>query len=166
MAAEGLAVRFRDCTCPDTPHDGRDGADDGDIVVLRQHLGFAAGAEALRKTLETDGDVSLFAQLVGPVYVREGPISWNVVDEAGPVELDTASILDNYAWAYPIVQAADDLYTDAVVNPLVQRMNGLSGNGSTPNSTHQRRRTSKPRPSRRGSSSRNGSGGQPSLVTP
>jgi porin len=60
MGTEGQAVRFRDCTCPGTPHDGRDGADDGDIVYLRPVLGFAAGAEALRMMGASDGDTTDF----------------------------------------------------------------------------------------------------------
>jgi len=166
MDTVGQTVRFRDCTCPGSPHDGRDGADDGDIVTLRPHLGFAAGAEALRKIIESDGDVNRVAELVGPVYIREGVIGWNVIDENGAAELDIDGILDDYALAYPIAEAADDMYSEAVLRPLVARMNALSGNGRTAASTHPTRRSSKPRPSPRKSSSRNGSGGTLSVATP
>lgn len=159
-------VRFRACTCPGTPHDGRDGADDGDIVTLRPHLGFAAGAEALRKIIESDGDVNRVAELVGPVYIREGVTGWNVIaEDGGAAALDIASILDDYALAYPIAEAADDAYSEAVLAPLVARMNALSGNGRTAASTRPIRRSSKPRRSPPKSSSRNGSGGTPSVVT-
>ena len=164
--ATGQSIRFRDCTCPGSPHDGRDGADDGDIVTLRPHLGFSAGAEALRKIIESDGDVNRVAELVGPVYIREGVTGWNVTDESGPVALDIDLILDDYALAYPIAEAADDLYSEAVLAPLVARMSALSGNGRTAASTHPTRRSSKPRPSPRRSSSRNGSGGTLSVATP
>lgn len=163
----GQSIRFRDCACSGTPHDGRDGADDGDRVTLRPHLGFAAGAEALRKIIESDGDVNRVAELVGPVYIREGVIGWNVIaEDGGAAELDIDGILDDYALAYPIAEAADDLYSEAVLAPLVSRMNALSGNGRTAASTHPTRRSSKPRRSRPASSSRNGSAGTLSAVTP
>jgi len=167
MDTIGQTVRFRDCTCPDSPHDGRDGADDGDTVTLRPHLGFAAGAEALRKIIESDGDVNRVAELVGPVYIREGVVGWNVIDDdGGAAELDIASILGDYSLAYPIAEAADDLYSEAVLAPLVSRMSVLSGNGRIAASTRRTPRSSKPRPSPRKSSSRNGTAGTLSAATP
>jgi hypothetical protein len=146
MASEGQNVRFRDCTCPGTPHDGRDGADDGDIVTMRDHLGFAAGAEALRRMGESGGEVKLIAELVGPVYIREGPLSWNVVDEAGPVTL-TKALLDALPFheGYSIAEKGDDLYSVEVISPLVPRMNGHSENGLTARSTRRRTRSSSSR---------------------
>jgi len=141
MGSEGQPVRFRSCSCPGTPHNGRDGADDGDIVYMRDHLGFAAGAEALRRVIESGGDISLISELVGPVYVRKGPLGWNVVDERGPVAC-TEEVLAALPFheAYEIVERADLLYTMEVISPLAKRTNTPSGNGqtarSTPRSTH------------------------------
>lgn len=170
MGSEGQPVRFRDCSCPGTPHDGRDGADDGDIVVLRSALGFAAGAEVVRKLGEANEDGEFMAratELIGPVYIREGPLSWNVVDANGPVPL-TKERLDalSYADAYEIVEAADALYTEAIIAPLVKRMDVPSRNGRNGSSTRATQRSSRPRPSRRGSSSANGSAGQQSVTSP
>ena len=154
MSSGGQAVRFRDCTCPGTPHNGRDGADDGDIVYLRDHLGFAAGAEALRRVIESGGDVALISELVGPVYVRKGPLSWNVVDERGPVPCteDALSALPFHE-AYEIVEKADLLYTMEVISPLVKRTNAPSVNGQTDRSTPRKTRSSASRRSPRSSSS-------------
>lgn len=173
MASEGQAVRFRDCTCPGSPHNGEDGADDGDIVVLREHLGFAAGAEAYRKMTETieivDGKLEYaqekMSELVGPVYLREGPISWNLVDERGPIPL-TKQALETLTFveALPIVDRADDLYSMEVASPLVKRTAALSGTTPTGSRTPRKTRSSSPRPSPRGSSSRNGTAGRPSPV--
>lgn len=159
MASEGQAVRFRDCLCPGSPHNGEDGADDGDIVVLREHLGFAAGAEALRKMGESGGDTRLVAELVGPVYVREGPIGWNLVDESGPVPL-TKEALEGLAFfeAYPIAEKADDLYSLEIMRPLAPRTNGHSANGRIAASTRQTTRSSSSRRSPRKPSSSNASG--------
>jgi hypothetical protein len=165
MDGQGQPVKFRECTCPGTPHDGSDGADDGDIVYLRPALGFAAGAEALRKIIESEGDVNRIAELVGPVYIREGVTGWNVVDESGAIPLDTAAILDNYTWAYPIAEKADDLYSQVVLAPLLARMSAPSGNGPIAMSTRQIRRSSTKARSQRASSSRNGSAGKPSVAS-
>ena len=188
MASQGQAVRFRDCTCPGSPHDGRDGADDGDIVYLRDHLGFVAGIEAARmmgeavKALDLrgfipDGKVlpeSIQAELnarmfefLGPVYLREGPLSWNVVDESGPVPMTKDALLDlPYSQGLPIANRADELYSDEVASPLVKRTNALSSNGQTGSSTRPRKRSSSTHRKPHGSSSVNGTAGQPSQVLP
>ena len=167
MGTEGQAVRFRDCACPGTPHD------DGDIVILRAHLGFTAGAEAYRKITdciwETKGDVQkameLMAERVGPVYLREGPLSWNVLDEKGePVPLDCTEL--PFPEALEIVEAASALYTTEISLPLAKRMNGPSGNGRTATSIPPRTRSSSSRRSPQKPSSRNGSAGRPSVVSP
>jgi hypothetical protein len=168
MGTEGqVSVRFRDCTCPGSPHDGRDGADDGDVVYMRPVLGFAAGAEALRKMGESDGDVNRIAELVGPTYIREGVTGWNVIaEDGGAAPLDVDSILDNFGWAYPIADKADDLYSAAVLAPLLQRMSAPSGNGQTGASTHRTRRSSGKARSPRARSSPNGTAGPLSVVSP
>ena len=136
MTSGGQAVRFRDCTCPGTPHDGRDGADDGDIVYLRDHLGFVAGIEVARKMQEavrsldlrglvlTTGDLpqiirdelnAAMFEYLGPVYLREGPIRWNLVDESGPVAMTRDALMDlPYSQGLPIANRADELYSDEV----------------------------------------------------
>lgn len=177
MDTQGQRVRFRDCGCPGAPHD------DGDWVEMRPALGFAAGAEALRMMAAAlvvvaptgggpDGrdpivDNSRADEMVGPVYVREGVKSWNVVDEDGsPVPVDTELLLSDYSWAYPIAEAGDDLYSGAILAPLLRRTSGHSGNGRTEGSIRPARRSSSRRPSRAASSSHNGSAGQPSAVSP
>lgn len=180
MDGEGQKVRFRDCECPGTPH-----AEEGDYVTMRPVLGFAAGAEALRLMGEAivilapsgggaDGkepviDSSRTSELVGPLYVREGPSGWNVEGEAGPVPYDADVILANYTWAYPIAAAGDELYSEAILRPLVQRSsaisrNGQTANGSTGPSTRRTRRSSSKARSQRASSSPANTAGHLSVV--
>ena len=179
MATE-RRVRFRDCSCPGTPHDGQDGADDGDYVTMRPALSFAAGAEALRMmaaalvvVAPTGGgpngkepivDNSRADEMVGPVYVRHGVESWNVVDEDGPVPVDTDAILSDYSWSYPIAAAGDDLYSGAVLAPLLRRTNASSGSGPTAQSTRQPSRSSGKARSQRKPSSQPGTAGRLSVV--
>ncbi len=182
MDTEGQAVRFRDCACPGTPHDGLEGADDGDIVWLRPVLPWGPGAEALRLILEsvvivanTGGgpkgedpllDDSRVAETVGPIYVRHGVARWNVVDEDGPVPYDAEAILVDYTLAYPVVEVANQLYTEKLIDPLVKRMSVSSGRGSSVVPIRQTRRSSASRHSPRPSSSQKASAGPRSVTGP
>lgn len=118
--------RFRDCACAGTPHDGKDGRDDGDIVTFRSRLSFSAGVAALRLIFSGDGDPAAVNAL--PVYLLEGPESWNLVDGGGrPVEL-TSEALEALPFAdqYEIGDHGDTLYGGEVVGPLLRRMSKSS----------------------------------------
>jgi hypothetical protein len=148
---------------------------------MRPALGFAAGAEALRKMGEAivlvaptgggeGGTAPLFDdsrtdELVGPIFVREGVQSWNVVDEDGPLPFDADVILSNYTWSYPIANKADELYSKALLDPLLLRMGAQSKRGQNGQSTPPRRRSSRTPPSPRKSSSANGSAGPQSVAS-
>src|SRR5690349_16815535 len=136
-------VRFRDCTCPETPHSEPSsewGGLDGDVVELRPYLDLAGGSEALRFTRDAiaaaDGDLdkatSFMGEMVGPVYVRRGVVGWNLVDENGPVPctLEALEALP-YVDAYEIADRADDLYGESVLAPLVKRIGSSSRTGPT-----------------------------------
>lgn len=152
-----IPVRFRDCSCPGTPHDGVDGHDDGDIAYLRPYLDFVSGAEATAAfqeaaktaTYDADGDleISAFNQHVGPVYLRRGVTSWNVVDENGPVPLTALAEL-RYEHAYVIAEQADNLYGEQVVAPFVLQAKASSRTGpitaGSPRRATPSRRTRKP----------------------
>ena len=129
--------RFRDCACPGTPHDGKEGRDDGDTVTFRERLPFAAGVKALR--LIFDGETDAANAL--PVYLVEGPEAWNLLDNAGrPVPL-TKEALEALPFAdqYEIGDQGDTLYAGEVVAPLVRRMKKSSA--TSPTTTSSRRRS-------------------------
>ena len=151
---ETIAVRFRDCSCPDTPHP------DGDIAYLRPYLDYAGGAEALSSvTIVSDDGTSRLREVVewpehiGPVFIKRGVVDWNVVDENGPVPLHPA--LEELRWedAYELADRADDLYGGQVLAPLVKRMSMSSKAGRTNGSTPRRRKSSPSRQLPSGSSS-------------
>lgn len=132
-------VRFRDCTCPGTPHP------EGDGVFLRPFLGFLAGAEVMRIFKSSLGNLEALNEGIGPVFLREGPIGWNLVDADGPIELDTEALLAlPYEQGIIIVEAADELYSHRVLDPLVRGLAKSSATGPT-NGTSATPRTSKPR---------------------
>jgi hypothetical protein len=167
---EAVQVRFRDCECPGTPH-----AEEGDIVLLRPRLNYQGGAECYAaimsapKKVESDGkggvrvtiDQMRVAEHVGPAYLRHGPIGWNVADEDGNgVPFDNEWLVAElpFEQAYPIVEAADDLYGEVVVTPFKMRTSKPSANGQTGNgSTSGRQKSTSKRPTRSARSSRNGS---------
>ena len=136
-----VPVRFRDCSCPGTPHA------DGDIAEFRPYLDYPGGAEALAAIQSADGDTDRFAELLGPVFIRRGVVAWNVVDDDGPVPV-TREALDALRWedAYELADRADDLYGGQVLAPLVKRMAASSPTGRTGASTRRRKTSSPKRP--------------------
>lgn len=150
-------VRFRDCTCPESPHAVPSpawGDLDGDVVELRDRLPFEAAAIALRRisrlaaeatagrpdanadSIELEVASRLF-ETVGPLYLEHGPVRWNV---PGPLDIESLPFEEQYL----VAEAANDLYTEAVLRPLVTRISKLSVNGSTAK-PRQRRPTSSPK---------------------
>lgn len=138
---ETIAVRFRDCSCPGTPHP------DGDVAQLRPYLDYPGGAEALAGIASLDGDMARMAQVVGPIFIRRGVVAWNVVDDDGPVPV-TPEALDALRWedAYELADRADDIYGGQVLAPLVKRQAASTKAGRTGGSTSPRRRSSPKRP--------------------
>jgi hypothetical protein len=150
---ENIPVRFRDCSCPGTPHP------DGDVAELVPYLNYKAGHEALRSITitvpdpKTGEDVSVFRPMedwpvyLVPVYLTYAVEAWNVVDAEGePVPLHPA--LEELRWedAYELGDKADDLYGAQVLAPLVKRASVSTKAGRTNGSTPPRRPSSrKPR---------------------
>jgi hypothetical protein len=132
--------RFRDCACPGTPHDGKDGHDDGDTVTFRDRLSFAAGVEAVRLIFAGSGDPSAMSAM--PVYLREGPLAWNLVDARGEAVPLTADALEALPFAdqYEIGDQGDTLYSADVIAPLLRRMKRSSATGPTTDTPRRRSR--------------------------
>jgi hypothetical protein len=150
-----IPVRFRDCSCPGTPHP------EGDVAELRPYLDYPGGAEALASITVTDeeGNSSLlpiaeWPPIIGPVYMRRGIVSWNVQDDNGPVPV-TREALEALSFedAYELADQADTLYSERMLSPLVRRMEMFSKAGPISESTQPRRKSSPKRRSRSRSSS-------------
>ena len=125
-----LTVKFRDCACPETPHPK------GDTVTFRERLSFDAAARAVAAIYSGEG-VHGMSQNAFSVYLHEGPVAWNLVDDKGaPVEL-TEQALDDLPFAdqYEIADAADTIYAGTVLSPLVRRMSKSSAIGPTTDSS-------------------------------
>lgn len=125
--------RFRDCGCPGKPHDGKDGRDDGDYVTFRPRLPFAAGVAAVRLIFDTPGDTESHAVNALPVYLEEGPESWNLVTGSGEDLPLTKQALNDLPFVdqWSIGNHGDSIYGGEVLAPLLQTMKKSSGNGRT-----------------------------------
>ena len=100
---------------------------EGDSVSLLSKLPLPGGIEARRKIAElSDGaGKDEVIGLLMDVYLRHGIVAWTLHDDEGkPLELTRETvrtrILDELDIALPIANKADDLYSPAVVTPLVK----------------------------------------------
>ncbi len=130
-------VKFRDCTCPGTPHP------DGDTITFKDRLTFEENVAAVTSIMTGD-NIGIVSKAWG-IYLHAGPIAWNVLDEQGRAVLLTREVLDGLSFddQWEIADRADDIYGKVALAPLVRRTSVSSKNGQT--STGSPRRT-KPSP--------------------
>lgn len=127
-------AKFRDCTCPGTPHE------EGDIIFLRPTVSLAGGLALERDFVAAAGTdlESIQTDLTARwlvTCIRYGAMGWNVIDDAGPVAFDVEAVIADYTIARPVADVAAELYTDTVLLPLARRLSGISPSGSTTDST-------------------------------
>lgn len=142
--AELVAVRVRDCACPDGVHEG------GDLVFLAPTPSLQLGLEAQRDIRESLGSGSMLAERWLVTFVRYGAIGWNFEDGDGPMPFDVETILADFSLASPVAERADELYGEAVTRPLLARLRTISQRGPTAGSTS-RTTGSTPKPRKRSS---------------
>jgi hypothetical protein len=112
-----------DCLCPGTPHDQ-------DTITLSDELDFRTAAR-IRNSVsllsdEERQDEALVYAVLQEAYLLVGVSAWTVQDADGkPVPVGTTTVRN---WLLPkpvqasiVADAADDLYTEAVMAPLVRR---------------------------------------------
>lgn len=120
-----IEVRVRDCACPDTPHP------DGDCVYLRPTLSMEGGVAAEYDLILTadiaDEQRRVFAYLakLTATFVRYGVADWNFMrhDAQGrlePLPFDVETLVSDYALARLIGAKANELYSEAVLDPLLE----------------------------------------------
>ena len=127
------------CRCPGTPHPG------GDWVDLHSVATIPIGA-AMRQALHQFGDDAQALQVAwSESYLRYGIEAWSFLDDKGEhIEVSpqgkgfvaTAERLLPYAQGgETVMDAADKLYAEAVLGPLLQRMSDALQAGRTAGST-------------------------------
>lgn len=148
-----VTVRARDCACPNTPHDG----DTVDLLAKPSlALGLAAHSD-MNATIDPAGvvDGAKLKERWFQTYLRLGAVGWNLTDDDGSaVPFNVDELLADYAFAYPVAEKADELYSEAILRPLLERLSAISRNGQTAASTspratsiRSRRKSSSPEPS-------------------
>src|SRR5215212_452686 len=107
-----LTHRFRDCSCPGTPHPN------GDTVTYPEKLSFDQNVAALNAIFGGEGEPN--AQKAFRVYLH-APVAWNVLDAEGdPVPFNREAIdALGFADQYEIADYGDTLYQGTVLDPLV-----------------------------------------------
>jgi hypothetical protein len=142
-----VEVNIGPCGCPNAPHA------DGDIVYLAPELSMPGGMAAQSAISEGITDPLRLQELLAEVWVRHGVIDWNLVDEDGDkLPLDAATIKAALPYGKGgrlVAERADDLYAEAILAPLEERLRNSSRRGptvvsssTTPRSTRSRRRPS------------------------
>lgn len=114
---EPVKVPLGECLCPDSPHDE-------DYALLRPRL-LPGDAIAALSALRPDVDSATLQRDIGLSLLRGGLIAWNIRDEDGePIPLDAVEdgSLDWEETLRPIAEAANDLYSESLLRPLVERM--------------------------------------------
>ena len=140
-----------DCLCPPNAR-GETRHPDGDTVTLRERLDFRAALTA-RNTLvmvkQEDPDAGPAEMLAAltETYLLVGITGWTLVDaKHQPVEVSKATIrellLSNPDVAMVVGDAADELYSAAVIGPLVARASNSSPPTQTAASTSATKRSS------------------------
>lgn len=154
-----------ECICPPKA-DGSPRHPSGDTVTLRERLDFRAALTArntmiLTKTEDPDASTAEILAALTETYLLVGVESWSLQDAKGkPVEVTKANIreclLSHPNVAMTVGNAADELYSESVILPLM----ALARTSSPPMPTSES--TSVPRPS----SARRPKPSKPSSITP
>ena len=130
------------CVCPDNA----DGSPrhEGDTVTLRDTLGFREVTTIRNLAGQVDYDDPLFvAEILAALsegYILFGVSAWTLVDEKGkPLTVTRAEVRDrilaNVDVAADVADAADELYGEKVVLPLLTRASRSSRPSQTASST-------------------------------
>ena len=125
-----IEVNIGACQCPNTPHA------DGDVVRLRERLGLAAGIAVQKLIIEAntaDNNIEGARRtgLMAEGLLLYGVESWNLVGLDGhplPVSPETirVQLLDDFERGQVASEKADDLYSLAVLSPLLKQVRTLS----------------------------------------
>lgn len=133
-----------DCICPALP-DGSTRHPEGDTVSLRPKLDFRTAAtiqhaiSVLRLEEQEPAVEEVLARLT-EAYVRYGIESWTVVDRDGkPVPVTPSNVeallFADLASAMVVGEEADELYSGAILIPLLKRASTSSSDTPTPDET-------------------------------
>lgn len=133
MSSAPYPVRVGACRCPGTPHPE-------DLVYLTPRLTLEGGIAATNIIAGSGGDASRVVPALMAAWVRYGVVGWSFVDEGGdPIPVTPATIdeqLGGFSEAsIAVAEAADGLYSEALMRPLALRSDRPSQPGQIAPST-------------------------------
>lgn len=144
---QGIVDHVGICRCPGGPHAS------GETVALLPRVPLAMGAAAMA-ALQGVAGTDEYVGLLAPIYLRFGIESWSCLGPDGPLPVTTAAIAERFPWAdggSDLVEAADALYGEEILRPLLRRIARLSpptptatATSATPSSGAARRSRSAP----------------------
>ena len=117
LPTEPVKVRIGDCECPDTPHS------DGDHAYLRPRLTAEGGAAAYQAVLNNHTDGEALAGTLGRIFLLDGIVKWDPLDDDGkPISIEAAidGVVDWTDTLLPIADKADELYAESVLRPFLK----------------------------------------------
>lgn len=121
------------CPCEGKPHP------DGDVVYLRPDLEPLQGVRAksvVAGWIEGRADAVTVNVELAALWLDIGIAEWTFLDDDGepiPVTSENIALALPYArGGRQVADAADDLYTPMVIDPLVAKITELSSDGPTP----------------------------------
>lgn len=133
MDLQPIEIPIGACRCPGTPHT------DGDVVYLAPELSMLGGMAAQGAIAMSGTDPIALQEALGTVWIRHAVIDWNLIDEDGD---KLALTQDNITRSLPyarggrvVAERADDLYHEAILAPLEERVAKLSKRGPKDDST-------------------------------
>jgi hypothetical protein len=121
LRAQGWkSVSLGECQCPGTPHEE-------DVALFPESLDPFDAAEALSVIVGSGLSAEAIEAKVARIFTRR--VTWNVVDEQGPVEFDASKV----AWGtlMVIANAASEQYTEELFAPLASSPPTSSRGGQT-----------------------------------
>ncbi len=147
------------CLCPPRP-DGLP-RHEADYVNLRDRLDFRQAVAVrvdIRETVKAGGSEGELEGMLAESYVLHGVESWSLVDEKNkPLPLTRENLrnvlLADYDTGQEVANEADNLYTEAVVLPLLQRASTSLQGSPMPDSTSPTNGTPTRKPRSRSSTS-------------
>ena len=125
LSTDPVRVVIGPCECPGKPHEE-------DEAWFRPRLTVAGGMEAsgIVGGAASYPSTGALGRDLGMVYLTDGLLRWNILDDKGKPIPCTREVLESGALDWdttllPLADGAADLYSESVMRPLVERAEAL-----------------------------------------
>jgi hypothetical protein len=125
--SEAIRVDVGECRCPGTPHAS-------DWVDLEPELTLAMASGALFAMKTADSTTSSQMAAIAGAYLPAGIREWSFTEGKVPVPVDRENMERLMPWdkgGLEVTEAADALYSERLMAPLVKRLSPSAPDGQT-----------------------------------